>query len=485
MSDSSDIESLPHSSGIQNQRGFNKLKQVLSQVIPKRNTKSFDLDSTDAILVLLFTAIGMLTRVFRVQAPNTVVFDEVHFGNFTNWYLRGQYFHDIHPPLAKLIMASVASFAGYKGDYSFEKLNGQKYPSMTYVALRLTPIFFGAACVPMAYLAARAMNCGHFTSFGAATCIACELTYIIEARHILTDSILHFFSMLSILSIYIHDRYENWVSFLFMCTSLGLVASCKYTSGGIVLLAIAKQFLLKDDIEFKIIRTVIIVYTVAFVHFAIFAIHLSSLPYYPENPNVLIPKCINESLIDKMNPDWELRNKAKPMIFRIISLILYMQFSNFNVGYGHPYASKWYQWPLFTGRWVLFWTENGKHLICMGNVLIWWPVFGSIIGSLIAKFFNTLDAEGLDMLLGYLFSFLPFALIPRDCFLYHYAIPLMFGIYELVILIERQFSPAFTGFLLTLICFLAIFGFFLWCPWVYALTTPDFEFMVWNNKWRY
>lgn len=484
MSDSGESETLPLNSAKLGSKGTNKISMLIKNLIPKRNTQPFELDSTDAILVLLFTAIGMLTRVFRLQAPNTVVFDEVHFGNFTNWYLRGQYFHDIHPPLAKLIMASAASFAGYKGEYKFEQLNNQKYPSMTYVALRLTPIFFGAVCVPMSYLVARAMNCKHFTSFVAATCVACELTFIIEARHILSDSILHFFSMLSILSIYLHDRYETWVSFLFMCSALGLVSSCKYTAGGIVLLAITKQLLMKDDRQFALIRVFIIIFFVVFIHFCVFAIHLSSLPYYPENPDQFVPKCINDSLIDKMNPDWERRNKAPSMIIRIITLILYMQFTNMNVGFKHPYASRWYDWPLFTGRWVLYWTENGRHLICMGNVLVWWSVFAAIIGSFVAKFFNTIDREGFDNLLGYLFSFLPFALIPRDTFLYHYAIPLMFGIFALVILLERQFSPKITGFLLSLVCFLAIFGFFMWCPWVYALTTPDFQFMVWNENWR-
>lgn len=460
-----------------------KLRKLVNNLIPKRNTRKFELDTTDSVLVLFFTAIGMLTRIFRIQSPNTAVFDEVHFGNFTNWYLRGQYFHDIHPPLGKLIMAAVASFAGYQGEYQFEQLTDKKYPTMTYVALRVTPAFFGALCVPLSYLTARAMGCRHFASFVAGILTASELMLIVEARFILSDSILHFFSCLSVFSIYLHDRVENWVTFFFQCICLGLVASCKYTSGGIVVLALVKQFLMKDSKRFALIRCMIIVFFVGIIHFSVFAIHLSALPYIPEN-HVSMPYSINQSLVVKMNPDWEQRNKAPPMILRIISLIIYMFYTNALVGYSHPYASPWYSWPLFNSHWVLFWTSEGKHVICMGNVLLWYPVFIGVIGNIIRKLFNSCDGESFEILLGYLFSYLPFALVPRDCFLYHYAIPILFGIWGLVLFIERQLSATVRGFMFCLVSSMAVFGYFLWCPWAYALTTPDFNFMVWNNKWR-
>jgi dolichyl-phosphate-mannose-protein mannosyltransferase len=126
-----------------------------------------------------------------------VVFDEVYFGNFTNWYLQGSYFTDIHPPLAKLIMALVAWFAGYKGNIMFSAIGDDaKYPTMEYVLLRVTPAFFGALCVPLIYFSMRSMVCSQFASFIASILVMSDLMLIVEARHILSDGILHFFSCL-------------------------------------------------------------------------------------------------------------------------------------------------------------------------------------------------------------------------------------------------------------------------------------------------
>ena len=172
------------------------------------------------------------------------------------------------------------------------------------------------------------------------------------------------------------------------------------------------------------------------------------------------------------------------MIFRILSLMLNMHVSNMNVKSGHPYSSKWWSWPLCLSRWVLYWTVDGRHIICMGNVLLWYPVFIGILIRII-KIIITKDLEShsFSTLIGYLLSYLPFAIISRDMFLYHYAIPLLFGIYNICNLVDET-SPKARGFLFCLLSSMCLFGYFLWNPWVYGLTTPDFNFLVWNNKWR-
>ncbi|KAJ2820524.1 Dolichyl-phosphate-mannose--protein mannosyltransferase 4, partial [Coemansia furcata] len=53
-----------------------------------------------AVLVLSF-----LTRYYRIWDPAQVVFDEVHFGKFASYYLRREYYFDVHPPLAKMLIA--------------------------------------------------------------------------------------------------------------------------------------------------------------------------------------------------------------------------------------------------------------------------------------------------------------------------------------------------------------------------------------------
>ncbi|OHT10938.1 Dolichyl-phosphate-mannose-protein mannosyltransferase [Tritrichomonas foetus] len=474
-------------------RFFNYFSNIFRNLFQAKKTAPLVLDTTDAVALIFFMAAGMMSRVFRIQFPQTVVFDEVHFGNFTNWYIKGQYFHDIHPPLAKLIMAGVAKMAGYNGEYNFARIGSKdKYPSMVYVALRLTPAFFGALCVPLSYLALRAMNARHFAATIGAFMVMFDLVLIIEARHILSDGILHFFSCLAIFSIFLFERYQNVPSFVFEGFCLGCCAACKYTSGGIVLLAFIRQFDLTNILNIftntkqniaSVIKCFFLTVIISIVHIACFWIHLTVLPYPPENPTHM-PLCIRQSLVDQNNPNWEIRQNAPSMLKRIITLILYMHRGNMNVGHSHPYASPWYSWPLATGKWLLFWTKDGKHLICMGNVLLWWPVFFSVIANII-RIFLTFDfqSELSAAAIGYFCSFLPFALIPRDMFLYHYAIPLLFGIYNLNLFIERTLPGKARGFCFMLFVTMAFIGYVKWNPWVYGLTTPDFRFLVWNKNW--
>ena len=57
----------------------------------------------------IFTVLGIISRFAYLNWPAEVIFDEVHFGKFVSGYIRGIYFFDIHPPLAKLLLALFAA----------------------------------------------------------------------------------------------------------------------------------------------------------------------------------------------------------------------------------------------------------------------------------------------------------------------------------------------------------------------------------------
>jgi dolichyl-phosphate-mannose--protein O-mannosyl transferase len=463
--------------------------QVWGYLFPEKPHSAMPFTSIDSIAILFLTALGVITRFFRIQYPPYVVFDEVYFGNFTNWYLSGTYFTDIHPPLAKLIMAGVARCAGYKGDINFEALgDARTYPNMTYVLLRVTPAFFGALCIPLIYFAMRAMLCSPFASFTASILVASDIMLIVEARHILSDPILHFFTCLAIFSIFLSERFSTIFFFIFEGLCLGFVAACKYTAGGVVLLALIRQFPLTNLKNLKAwitaaIRCGLLCLIVGLVHFICFAIHLHVLPYRPAD-GADGPESVLSGLVSRVSPDWEDRANAPSMVRRVIELALHMHTGNMKIGSGHPYSSRWYQWPLATGKWVLYWTRDGKHILCMANVLLWWPVFGMILVNAIrAVLFLDIRSEATAMVLGYLLSYLPFALIPREMFLYHYAIPLIFGCCNIGVFIDKCMGKRERGFLCLLFGAMAVAGFFRWCPWAYGLTTPDFHSLVWVKSW--
>lgn len=468
---------------------FASFKRLISNIFPVNSDpqNNIDLDGTDAAAILFFTAIGMITRIFRIQFPSSIVFDEGLYGNFTNSYLRGQYFHDNNPPLAKLIITGVAHYAGYNVDYNFNK---SEFPSMTYVAMRITPAFFGALCVPLSYLLIRFMLFSHFTSFFSALLITTDIVLIVESRHYLIDGILHFFVCLSLFSICLYERNPSSIFlFIFEGLCLGCSAACKYTTIGVVFFGIIRLFCLKNSPFFYgFVRSFLLCLVIFIVHLMCFTVHLMVLPYLPDEAfltdSVFIPKSVRKGLIDRLNSDWDARADAPSLVTRVVDLVMAILSNSLKSRNSRPFASKWWKWPLFDCPWVPFWSQNGKHIVCLGNVLLWYPVFLGIVWNVVVTLFRR-DFKSMRscLLFGYLISLFQFAFVPRNLCIFHYAIPLIFGVYNLAVMIEVELSPVVRGFVYSLLMSMALFGYFNWSHLVYGLSTPDLEFLIWNKNW--
>jgi dolichyl-phosphate-mannose-protein mannosyltransferase len=83
-------------------------------------------------------------------------FDEVHFGKFASQYLRREFFFDVHPPLAKLLLAFAGWVIGYDGHFDFDNI-GDDYlvNHVPYIGLRTLPAIMGTAIPPLLYLIMR------------------------------------------------------------------------------------------------------------------------------------------------------------------------------------------------------------------------------------------------------------------------------------------------------------------------------------------
>ncbi|EQL36565.1 dolichyl-phosphate-mannose-protein mannosyltransferase [Blastomyces dermatitidis ATCC 26199] len=156
---------------------------------------------SDYKIMLMLTAIAVVVRLFRIYQPTSVVFDEVHFGGFATKYIKGKFFMDVHPPLAKMLIALVGYLAGFRGDFDFKEI-GKDYlePRVPYVAMRMLPAILGIMSIPTMFLTLKAYGCRTSTASMGALLVTFENGLVTQSRFILLDSPLVIFTALTVLA---------------------------------------------------------------------------------------------------------------------------------------------------------------------------------------------------------------------------------------------------------------------------------------------
>jgi len=82
------------------------------------------------------------------------------FGGFASKYIKGRFFMDVHPPLAKLLITLAGWLAGFDGEFDFKDI-GKDYlePQVPYVAMRMLPAIMGVMTIPTMFLTLKAAGC--------------------------------------------------------------------------------------------------------------------------------------------------------------------------------------------------------------------------------------------------------------------------------------------------------------------------------------
>ncbi|EGW29916.1 uncharacterized protein SPAPADRAFT_68774 [Spathaspora passalidarum NRRL Y-27907] len=202
--------------------------------------------------------ISLYVRLYDLANPNSVVFDEVHFGGFSRKYILGQFFMDVHPPLAKMLFAAVGAIGGYKGDFEFKNI-GDVYPSSTpYVFMRQFPALLGVGTIIFCYLTLRQSGVRPIIAYITSFLLLIENSNVTISRYILLDSPLLFFIAAAI---YSWKKFEIQIPFSFgwyrglVATgiALGLAFSSKwvglFTIAWVGLLCIYQMWFIVGDLS--------------------------------------------------------------------------------------------------------------------------------------------------------------------------------------------------------------------------------------------
>lgn len=263
----------------------------------------------------LVMAIASIVRLWGLQWPDSVVFDEVHFGGFAKKYIIGRFFFDVHPPLAKMLFAVFAFIGGFDENSDFEFSNiGEDYigPHVPYLTMRMLPSLTGLGTIALCFATLRSSGCRTYVAAITSLVLTFENTFATESRYILLDSPLVFFIALTV---YAFKRFENtvpfsltWIRYLFLTgLSLGITLSAKwvglFTVGWIGTLTVYQLWWIWGDLSVTkpkfarhfFTRAAILIVVPAAIYVGMFALHFFCVDNMGDGAD-LLPRWFQASL---------------------------------------------------------------------------------------------------------------------------------------------------------------------------------------------
>ncbi|MFR2458380.1 MAG: phospholipid carrier-dependent glycosyltransferase [Christensenellales bacterium] len=109
----------------------------------------------------------------------------------------------------------------------------------------------------------------------------------------------------------------------------------------------------------------------------------------------------------------------------------------------HPFRAAWYTWPLilkpmyyYSGR--EFMPAGTLSIIwCLGNPAVWWPMLAGMLFTIAMCIKEKLrDRKKLIIIVSFLAQYLPWVLVPRSMYIYHYFASIPFMIMSLCFVIK-------------------------------------------------
>ena len=167
------------------------------------------------------------------------------------------------------------------------------------------------------------------------------------------------------------------------------------------------------------------------------------------------------------------------------------------LGMDHPFYSPWYEWPVigkpmfYATKQYVFTEDLSYSIFCFGNPVIWWLAIPAMLvcgWMWIRNREEKLETEktgllspapGLDtslvfLLVGFLAQYLPWMMVPRGTYIYHYFASVPFLIFALTmvfrsVLLRRPRTGKAAAAVFILLAFLAMVLLF---PYVTGIYTP-------------
>lgn len=342
-------------------------------------------------------------------------FDEIYHARTAYEFLHGLYSYEwTHPPLGKILIAV-----------------GVKIFGMNPFGWRIMGTLFGIAMLPVIYLFARRFFKKRWFATMACLLFACDFMHFAQTRIATIDVYVTFFILLMYYFMYRYvaiSFYDTKLSKTFV--PLGL---CGITMG----LAVASKM-----------TGVYAAVGLAVIFFANLYKRYQEYCYAKQDPDGMTNGISHAYVIENFaSLTW------KTILFCILVFILipaciytlsYLPFVSTpglgliarmlknqgdmfnyhaNLTATHPFSSNWYQWPIvYRPIWYYsgdLSTTVAEGISSFGNPFIWWAGVPAFIMTIVVAY-KKKDRFGAFLVIGYLAQYLPWMLVTRCTFIYHY-----------------------------------------------------------------
>jgi dolichyl-phosphate-mannose-protein mannosyltransferase len=411
-----------------------------------------------------------------VEQPATYMtqtyFDEIYYVRSAEQYLNFQVPYEwTHPPLGKLIIASGITVFGFNP-----------------FGWRIMGVIFATLMIPLIYILGKKLFGTWIGALAAAFLLTFDFMHFTMARMATVDTYVVFFSLASQLFflIYLKAVLKNgwkasvqplFLSILFF--ALGFATKWFVLYGFVGMLAMLTVLRLKEVSKLKTsLSNKLYVFTdppfSAIVGFLLLAVFVYFLTYIPD---MLAGRSVLE--------------------------VLGLQGSMYNyhatLEATHAFASSWWTWPLMLRPlWLYVATLPGgfaSTITLMGNPLVWWVGFAAVIGMLIGAIAKIIRASGnrlarvglpaIFILTIFFFQWVPYMLISRITFIYHFYLNVPFLCLAAAYFISKYWSSKWVkvAAIAYFACTVALFALFYPVISGTPASTTVIDSLKWLNGW--
>ncbi|KAK3810004.1 MAG: Dolichyl-phosphate-mannose-protein mannosyltransferase-domain-containing protein [Benniella sp.] len=258
-----------------------------------------DMTWRDWTVLSSITSVTLGVRLWRISLPDGVVLGEDVVGKAVNAYLRDEFMIDAHPPLGKLLLASVSALFKHNGSFAFDN-TGDLYPGwVSFVSMRTINALMAALCSPIAYVTLKASGHGAFAAIFAATLVTFDNALTANNRLVALDAPLMFFTAAAIMSWGLFAKQRSftgsWWGWLLLtgvamsgAISVKLIGLVSAIMIGILSLGNLWSLTREDTVggrlwvKYCIARFVCLIVLPLFIYLGVFQIHFSYQTQLPD-----------------------------------------------------------------------------------------------------------------------------------------------------------------------------------------------------------